>query len=77
MTSGRINYQVKQIKRYCPEFDFHAHVMRASFAVHCKKSGLSESDIQELLGHKNILTTLRYTRLVKDDLQNEFDKKVK
>jgi site-specific recombinase XerD len=39
------------------------HSLRHSYATHLIEAGVSLPDVQHILGHQSILTTLRYTHL--------------
>lgn len=49
--------------------DVHVHTLRHTVGTEYRRLGTSERDIQDLLGHKNIQTTKRYTTLAREDLR--------
>ena len=48
------------------------HCLRRAFATDMVRLGVSLPALMQLLGHRDIRTTLRYVRLVQADLQHEF-----
>ncbi|MBH0169309.1 site-specific tyrosine recombinase/integron integrase [Fictibacillus sp. 18YEL24] len=50
------------------------HTMRHTFAAHVAEKNMSQSYIQELLGHVNINSTSIYTRLMDHSRKKQYDK---
>ena len=51
-------------------YRYHFHSLRHSFASNCLNKGIPLNVVQEFLGHKNISTTGRYTKLTGEDAIN-------
>jgi site-specific recombinase XerD len=64
-------------KRVIPEAgirDFHWHDLRHTFASRLAMVGVDIRTIQELMGHKNITTTMRYAHLTPAHLQSAVER---
>jgi len=49
----------------------YCHLFRHSFATHTINNGANIVHVKEIMGHKSIATTLKYTHLKPADLQKE------
>ncbi len=61
----------KELKRACKRAGLRAigwHTLRHSFASHLVQHGVSMKAVQELLGHSNVMTTMRYSHLTASSL---------
>lgn len=66
-----------QIRKYAKECGIektiHPHTLRHSFATHLLSNGANLRAVQEMLGHKNIVTTQIYTHLESDKIISVYD----
>jgi len=72
---GQARY-IKKIHKLCKDLKFRRiswHVLRHTFASHLAQKGISLKAIQELLGHSDIKTTMRYAHLSPRELRQAVD----
>lgn len=73
--AGGLDYLFKLLKPNFPDINLRPHILRHSFAMNFQRNGFSTREIQALLGHKNINSTLRYERadisLMKDKVRRQ------
>jgi site-specific recombinase XerD len=72
--NNTIDYVFKILRHNFPEVKFHPHLMRCSFAMYLQKKGFTTREIQVLLGHKSILSTVRYEQVDNNLIKEKFDK---
>src|SRR6202167_4596308 len=68
---GRIVKRIAVAKGLSPEV--HPHTLRHAFGTHMLEEGADLRAIQELLGHKRLATTQRYTQLSVKHMMNVYD----
>jgi len=68
----------KLVKSYANEADIKKditpHTLRHSFAAHLLENGADLASIQEMLGHKDIVSTQVYTKLMKNHIREVYNK---
>jgi len=71
LTRQAINYLVKETgKRAKLAFDVNPHMLRHSTGYYLANRGYDTRLIQDYLGHKNIMHTVRYTRTAASRFEN-------
>ena len=76
-TNGKPYLNVRKsfdaLLKKCGIIDFKFHDMRHTFASHLVMSGIDIKTVQELMGHKSIEMTLRYSHLSPDHKKKAVD----
>lgn len=75
MTRQNVNRILKKYGEEVKEIEeIYPHKLRHSYAVHCLNSGMNIRELQKLLGHSDISTTMIYLDLVDKDIEESFKK---
>lgn len=64
----------RTVRRRSGVFDFHPHRCRHTFAMRWLAAGGSLPVLQELLGHRELSTTMRYARVTDDLVRREAER---
>ncbi len=64
----------KHIRQFGPNVKVSPHSLRHAFASHLLAEGADLRAIQEMLGHKSLATTQKYTQVSIKQLMDVYDK---
>lgn len=75
--TGSIKSIFKKLNPYFKDINLHPHTFRHAYATHLRKSGISIENIQYLLGHSNIQSTMIYAHSDNKAILEDYHKKIK
>ena len=71
---GGIRYVLRTLGKRCGVENVHPHRFRRTFATQLASRGMQVQEIQKLMGHSNINTTMVYVALSDADIQYAYKK---
>ena len=74
LASGGIEYILNELAKRAGVNNVHPHRFRRTFATNLAKRGMAIQEIQKLLGHSNINTTMRYVCMNDAQIKTSYNK---
>ena len=74
LASGGIQHLLKEIAKRAGVSNVHPHRFRRTFATNLARRGMDIQEIQKLLGHSNINTTMQYVCVDNSSIKTSYDK---
>ena len=67
-------YALAKASREVLNHAIHPHTLRHSFATYALNKGMKIEKLKEILGHKDISTTMIYTKITQADIEKDYDR---
>ena len=74
MQPGGIRHVLKELAKQAGVENVHPHRFRRTFATKLAKRGMDIQEIQKLLGHRDINTTMQYICIDNDKMKSSYKK---
>lgn len=74
LTVNSLEAEIRKLGTRANVVNTHPHRFRRTFATTMAKKGMAIQIIQQLMGHSNINTTMRYISLSANRIQNEYER---
>lgn len=73
ITAGGVRYILKKLEEKAGVENIHPHRFRRTFATKLAARGMDIQEIQKLLGHTNINTTMQYVHINNDKIKASYN----
>lgn len=77
ITTGGVKSMFKRYKPYLEDINFHPHLLRHSFATMYLENGGDIVYLSQIMGHKNLQTTMNYLNINPKKRKADYDKTIK